>query len=63
MIRRGLPRPSVIPNQLNPSMSSPVGELIEKEMLSLIYSDGIDNPIDGVVFPDHLPAYKEYISL
>jgi len=27
-------------------------------MLSLIYSDGIDNPVDGVVFPDEAPAYK-----
>ncbi len=53
----------MIPFQLNPSMTSSVGQLIEKEMLSLIYSDGIDNPIDGVVFPDQLPAYKEYISL
>lgn len=31
-------------------------------MLSLIYSDGIDNPVDGVEFPDNIPEYKKYIS-
>lgn len=31
-------------------------------MLSLIYSDGIDNPIEGVVFPNDPPPYKEFIS-
>ena len=31
-------------------------------MLSLIYSDGIDNPLDGVEFPTELPEYKQYIS-
>ena len=30
-------------------------------MLSLIYSDGIDNPIDGVEFPEEVPEYKKYI--
>ena len=30
-------------------------------MLSLIYSDGIDNPIDGVEFPEEAPEYKKYI--
>jgi hypothetical protein len=31
-------------------------------MIRLIYSDGIDNPIDGVKFPDNPPAYRDYIS-
>lgn len=31
-------------------------------MLSLIYSDGIDNPIDGVIFPDNPPPYKDFVS-
>lgn len=32
-------------------------------MLSLIYSDGIDNPIEGVIFPDSPPHYKQFYSL
>lgn len=32
-------------------------------MLSLIYSDAIDHPVDGAIFPDNPPAYKEEISL
>lgn len=32
-------------------------------MLSLIYSDAIDNPIDGVIFPDNPPEYKTDLTL
>ena len=38
-------------------------KLVDAEMLSLIYSDALDNPIEGVVFPDDAPAYREEISL
>lgn len=31
-------------------------------MLSLIYSDAIDNPIDGIIFPENPPEYKQEIS-
>ena len=30
-------------------------------MLSLIFSDGIDNPLDGVIFPEDPPEYKKHI--
>ena len=62
MIKRKLPRPRKIPTALNPSCPSKVSELIEKEMLSLIYSDGIDNPVDGVEFPAEVPEYKTHIA-
>lgn len=39
-----------------------VQELVDKEMLTLIYSDAIDNPIDGIIFPDNPPEYKQEIS-
>lgn len=32
-------------------------------MFSLIYSDAIDNPIDGALLPDNPPPYKEAFSL
>lgn len=60
VIRRNLKRPSVVPTEVKPKGKSEVQQLIEKEMLSLIYSDAIDNPIEGTIFPEkNAPNYCE----
>ena len=61
VIKRKLPRPAIIPAELTFGKNK-VQELVDKEMLTLIYSDAIDNPIDGIIFPDNPPEYKQEIS-
>ena len=36
--------------------------MIQQEMLSLIYSDAIDYPIENSVFPNTSLAYKDHVS-
>jgi len=62
VIRKKLPRPQKIPSALASFDQVSASDLIQKEILSLIYSDGIDNPLDGMEFPNQLPEYKQYIS-
>jgi hypothetical protein len=52
-----LPRPNIVPFSIRPSKGK-AEQLVDQEMLSLIYSDAIDNPIDGVIFPENPPEYK-----
>ena len=61
VIKRRLPRPLAVPSAM--AVAQEARELIEQEMLTLIYSDAIDNPLDGVLFPDDPPPYKQDISL
>ena len=64
VIKRRLPRPMCIPSSiLHRKREDIAKKLVDEEMLSLIYSDALDNPIEGVVFPDDAPAYREEISL
>lgn len=64
VIKRRLPRPMSIPSSiLHRKRDDVAKKLVDEEMLSLIYSDALDNPIEGVIFPDNPPAYREEISL
>jgi hypothetical protein len=62
VIKRKLPRPLFVLSSLATGKTR-ARELVDQEMLTLIYSDAIDNPIDGVIFPDNPPPYKEEVSL
>lgn len=64
VIKRRLPRPLSIPTSImNRKREEIAKKLVDEEMLSLIYSDALDNPIEGVIFPDNAPAYREEITL
>lgn len=62
VLKKNLPRVSHIPEKVYYYLRNPVLELIEKEYVSLIYSDAVDYPQEGMEFPEREIPYREKIE-
>ena len=62
MLKRGLPRPTVIPSSFKPPGKNAVKKLIEEEMVSMLYSDAIDYPYGSVQLPEEQIPYTQPLN-
>lgn len=62
-MKKNLPRPELIPENLNPQLIDGPNIMIENEMLSMLYSDALDFPTSMPTnLSDTVSPYVEPLS-
>jgi hypothetical protein len=62
-LKKNLPRPELIPTNLNPQLTDGPNIMIENEILSMLYSDALDFPTSMPTnLSDTVSPYVEPLS-